>query len=159
MFRNVACTNPAHKETAMHKHLTSIIAAGALLIGSSAWAHHPFGAEYDSRKPARLHGVVTRVEWTNPHAFLIVDGRAEGERAEHWRVELGNPGALSNRGWKRRTVRAGDEVTVQGWLARGRQARINARTVTMGSSGAELDAASSFFAARDTDKGPQRSGN
>ncbi len=143
----------------MHKHFTATLAAGLLLLGSSAWAHHPFGAEYDSRRPAHLHGIVTKVEWTNPHAFLIIDGKADGDRSEHWKVELGNPGALSNRGWKRRSLRAGDEVTVRGWFARGHHAQINAKTVKLESTGTEFDAASSFYAARDTDKGPQRSGN
>jgi hypothetical protein len=147
----------------MHKHLTAMtLSAGLLLFGSSAWAHHPFGAEYDSSRPARLHGVVTKVEWTNPHAFLIVEGRPEGDRSDRsqrWRVELGNPGALRNRGWERRDVRAGDEVTVRGWFARGRHPQINARMVRVDATGHEFDAASSFYASRDTDKGPQRSGN
>jgi Family of unknown function (DUF6152) len=131
----------------MHKHLTAMLAAGLLLVGGSAYAHHPFAAEYDSNKPAHLQGKVTKVEWTNPHGFLTIKGRADDGKEETFKVELGSPKALEQKGWKRGVVSVGDEVTIVGWYARDAHSRINAQGVKLDKSGRELDAASSFYAA------------
>jgi hypothetical protein len=131
----------------MRTFLTSAIAAGALLLGSSAWAHHPFAAEYDANKPAHLQGKVTKVNWTNPHAFMTVEGKADDGKIERWTVELGSPGALDKHGWKRNIVKAGDEVTVKGWYARDGKRMINAEGVKLNRSGRELDARSSYHEA------------
>lgn len=131
----------------MRTFLTSAIAAGALLLGSSAWAHHPFAAEYDANKPAHLEGKVTKVSWTNPHAFLTVEGKADDGKMERWQVELGSPNALDKHGWKRNMVKAGDEITVKGWYSRDGKRMINAEGVKMNRSGRELDARSSYHEA------------
>ena len=131
----------------MRTFLTSAIAAGALLLGSSAWAHHPFAAEYDANKPAHLEGKVTKVNWTNPHAFLSVEGKADDGKTERWTVELGNPGALNKHGWKRNMVKAGDAVTVKGWYARDGKRMINAEGVKLNRTGREFDARSSYHEA------------
>jgi hypothetical protein len=131
----------------MRTFLTSAIAAAALLVGSSAWAHHPFAAEYDANKPALLEGTVTKVDWTNPHAFLTVEGKADDGKTEHWKVELGSPGALDKHGWKRSMLKAGDEITVKGWYARDGKRVINAEGVKMNRTGRELDARSSYHEA------------
>lgn len=109
----------------MKKHLLAMVAAGALCIGGgTAWAHHPFAAEYDANKPAQLEGRVVAVEWTNPHAFLTVEGRADNGARDRWRVELGSPKALDQHGWHRNMVRTGDEVTIKGWWPTSDQRRI-----------------------------------
>jgi len=131
----------------MRKFLTSAIAAGALLIGGSAWAHHPFAAEYDANKAAHLEGKVTKVNWTNPHAFLTVEGRADDGKVERWQIELGSPNALTKHGWKRTMVKAGDEVTIKGWYARDGKHIINAEGVKLNRTGRELDARSSYHEA------------
>src|SRR5215471_1166481 len=132
------------KEAAMHKHLTALLAAGVLLTGGGvAFAHHPFSAEYDSNKPAQVEGKVTKVDWTNPHSFVTVDARDASGKLEHYRVELGSPGALQKKGLKRGTVRVGQTVTVVGWFARDDQTHINARALTI--NGKEFDAASSYY--------------
>lgn len=132
----------------MRKHLTALMAAGLLVAGGgTAWAHHPFSAEYDSNKPAQLDGRITRVEWSNPHAFLVVDGRADNGKIEHWKVELGSPGALAKHGWKRGAVHTGDEVTIKGWYARDGKRQINAEGVRLNRLGREFDAASSYHSA------------
>ena len=130
----------------MHKHLTAVIAAGLLLIGSgSAFAHHPFSAEYDSSKPARLEGRVTKVDWGNPHSFITVKGRADNAKEHTFKVELGSRHALEEKGWKRDTVKVGDDVTVMGWYSRHDNDHINAQGVRINNNGRELDAASSFY--------------
>jgi hypothetical protein len=129
----------------MRRHLIATLAAGVLLAGGGrAFAHHPFSAEYDSNKPAQVEGKVTKVNWTNPHSFLTVDAKGANGKLAHYRVELGSPKALAQKGWKRGSVKVGETVTVNGWYARDGQSRINARAVTV--KGHELDAASSYEA-------------
>jgi uncharacterized protein DUF6152 len=130
----------------MHKHVTAMLAAGLLLAGTgSALAHHPFSAEYDSSKPARLEGTVTKVDWGNPHSFLTVKGRADNGKEATFKVELGSRHALEQKGWKRDTVKAGDEVSITGWYSRRDHDHINAQGVRINTNGRELDAASSYY--------------
>ena len=91
-----------------------IIAASALLAALPAFSHHSFDAEYDSNKIATLTGVVTRVEWINPHAFLYANVKDESGAIKNFRFELGPPYALVRGGWKKDTVKVGDTVTVSG---------------------------------------------
>jgi Family of unknown function (DUF6152) len=128
----------------MRNFLTSTIAAAALLIGGSAWAHHPFASEYDANKPAHFEGKVTKVDWINPHAFLTVVGKADNGKVETWRIELGSPGALTKTGWKRASVKTGDEVEIKGWYARDGKHIINAEGLKVTRTGLELDARSSY---------------
>jgi hypothetical protein len=138
------CTGETVEVHVMRNFLTSTIAAGALLLASSAWAHHPFAAEYDANKPAQIEGKVIRVDWTNPHAFLTVEGKADDGKVEQWRVELGSPASLTKGGWKKAAVKAGDEVTIKGWYARDGKRMINAEAVKVNRTGHELDARSSY---------------
>ena len=118
------------------------------LAGGAAIAHHSFAAEFDRDKPVELSGIVTKVEWTNPHVWFYINVRDEesGEVA-NWGAELGPPHGLQRRGWRRDTLAIGERVTVAGWLARNGSNRINARNVTLtatgGAPGETLDADSS----------------
>jgi hypothetical protein len=111
-------------------------------------AHHSFAAEFDADKPITLTGIVTKVEWTNPHAWVYfnVKDKTTGE-VTNWGAEMGPPHGLQRRGWRRDTLKIGEEVTVAGSLAKNGSKRLNARTVTLTSTGARpgesLDAASS----------------
>ena len=130
----------------MRKHLTAAIAAGLLFAGSGvALAHHPFSAEYDSSKQARVEGRVMKVDWGNPHSFITVKGRADNGKEATFKVELGSRHALEQKGWKRNTVKVGDDVTVMGWYSRHDNDHINAQGVRINNNGRELDAASSFY--------------
>jgi hypothetical protein len=98
-------------------------AASWLLVSLSsvqpALAHHSFGAEYDVSKPITLTGVVTKIEWTNPHSHIYLDVKGEGGKIVNWQLEGYPPGVLQRNGFKRDvTVKPGDEITVSGWRAR-----------------------------------------
>ena len=128
--------------------LGGIMLAGVLMAGSSMKAHHSFAAEFDANKPVTLTGVVTKIEWTNPHVWFYVNVKDQktGE-VTNWGAEMGPPHGLQRRGWRRDTLKIGEEVTVAGSLAKNGSKRMNARTVTMKSTGKRpgesLDAASS----------------
>jgi hypothetical protein len=125
--------------------------AGVMLLGLAAatatvtvQAHHSFAAQYDSKKPIRLSGVITRVEWTNPHVYLYVD--TPGEKAgtvTNWGLEMGPPHMLQKAGWKKNSLQIGDAVEIEGWLARDGSNTANARRVVRSSNGEVLGAASS----------------
>ncbi len=128
--------------------LGALVGSGLLVAGATASAHHSFAAEFDADKPIKLTGIVTKVEWTNPHAWFYINVKdpVTGE-VTNWGAELGPPHGLQRRGWRRDTLKIGEEVTVEGSLAKNGAKRINARTViltaTGGRPGETLDAASS----------------
>src|SRR5690242_19607363 len=119
--------------------LTMLLAVAAV----PTEAHHSFAAEFDSNKPMSVTGVVTRVEWTNPHAYIFVDVKDKDGKVENWGFEMGPPHMLQNAGWKKNSLTIGEQVTVDGWMARNRSQYANARRVTRLSTGEVLGAASS----------------
>jgi len=106
-------------------------AAAALLLATiRISAHHAFAAEYDENKPVTISGMVTKFEWTNPHAWLFVDGKDESDKVESWSFEMGSPNGLLHRGWRRLELKSGDQVTVEGYRAKDGRTVANARMVT-----------------------------
>jgi hypothetical protein len=85
-----------------------------VLTGALAAAHHSFDAEYDANKTATLTGIVTKVDWVNPHAYIFMNIKDDSGTSKEIRVELGPPYALVRGGWKRDTVKIGDKITVEG---------------------------------------------
>ena len=81
-------------------------------------AHHSFAAEYDSRKTVTIHGVVQKVAWMNPHAYVWVDVKDENGKVTTYAFESLSPNALMRGGWTRNSLKPGDEVTVDGYLAK-----------------------------------------
>ena len=128
------------------KHSASVLAAagfGLLLSAAPAMAHHSFAAEYDSKKPVTLKGIVTKVEWMNPHVYFFMDVTDEGGNITNWAFEMGPPAGLQRSGWTRNTMKIGEEVVVQGTLAKDGGKHANARSVALASTGKRLGAASS----------------
>ncbi|MEJ1965321.1 MAG: DUF6152 family protein [Gammaproteobacteria bacterium] len=123
--------------------------ARALLIAlfaataTASYAHHSFGAEFDSNKPVKLTGVVTRLEWTNPHVYLWIDVADKGGKTRQWGFEMGPPHMLQKAGWKKNSLTLGETVEIEGWAARDGSNHANARMVKRTSTGEVLGAASS----------------
>ena len=103
------------------------------LLGSAlpAVAHHSFDAEYDGNKTIVLTGVVTKVEWMNPHARFYVDVKENDGSVTNWNLELGSPASLIRRGWTRKSLKVGDQITVKASLAKDGSKMANARSVTL----------------------------
>ena len=117
---------------------------GLLLAIVQVAAHHSFAAEFDADKPFTLTGVVTKVEWQNPHTIFYLDITDERtKKVTNWSFEMGSPNGLMRNGWTRNTLKIGDVVTVEGSLARDGSSYGNARAVVLSSTGKRLFAASS----------------
>ncbi|HXD18128.1 MAG TPA: DUF6152 family protein [Vicinamibacterales bacterium] len=124
--------------------LAAALGAGLLLAAVPVVAHHSFAAEFDADKPFKLTGVVTKVEWQNPHTYFYLDVTDERtKKVTNWAFEMGSPNGLMRNGWTRNTLKIGDAVTVEGSLARDGKPYGNARTVVLDSTGKRLFAASS----------------
>jgi hypothetical protein len=104
---------------------------GLLFPALPVLAHHSFGAEYDAKRPVTLHGVVTKIEWFNPHARFSIDVKDESGRVTSWDLELASPNALRRLGWTRDFLQVGGEVTVIGVLAKDGSKLATARSVTL----------------------------
>jgi hypothetical protein len=127
----------------MKTRLTVVAAGIGLLLASvPAIAHHSFAAEFDSAKPVKLTGTVTKIEWMNPHAYFYIDVKSPDGKVENWGLEMGSPNGLMRQGWSRNSMKIGDEVSVEGSRAKDGSTIGNARSVTL-TSGQKLFAGSS----------------
>ena len=105
---------------------------GLALFSLPLLAHHSFEAEYDFNKPMKVSGTVTKMEWMNPHAHFYVDVKDESGKMQNWDFELGAIPVLLKQGWRKDSLKAGDQVTVEGFLAKdGTKGKGNARKVTL----------------------------
>jgi hypothetical protein len=129
------------------RNIGVLLSACAFACAGTAFAHHSFSAEFDAAKPVKLTGIVTKVEWTNPHVWFYINVKDDAGQVKNWGAEMGPPHGLQRSGWRRETLKIGEEVTINGFLARNGANRMNARTVTLTSTGGRpgqtLDAASS----------------
>ena len=119
--------------------VAAFVAAGA----SVASAHHSFAAEFDANSPVTLKGTITKMEWINPHSWIHIDVKNADGSVTEWMIEGGTPNTLFRRGFTREAVKAGMEITVEGYRAKNGANRANGRDLIlkdgkrlfMGSSG------------------------
>jgi hypothetical protein len=108
-----------------------VACAGLLLAAMPVAAHHAFAAEFDTNQPVKVHGTVTKVEWTNPHSWIYVDVKGADGKVASWQFELGAPGALFRQGWTKNSVPAGLEVDITGFRAKDGENVANGRSITL----------------------------
>ena len=104
---------------------------GLLFSMTPASAHHAFAAEFDAKKGIKVSGTITKLEWSNPHAWLYVDVKDNNGKVTNWSFELGSPNGLVREGWRRSSLKEGDHVTIEGFLAKDGSNTANAHSVTL----------------------------
>jgi len=127
----------------MNRIVASILILGLILSAVPALAHHAFATEFDANKPVSMKGIVTKIDWANPHVWFYLNIKKPDGTIENWGFEMGGPNSLRNSGWTKDTMKIGDELMVEGFLARNGTRNVNARNVTMAATGKKLGAASS----------------
>src|SRR5579872_1022127 len=129
--------------------LPSTFCIALFFAAMPAPAHHAFTAEFDAHKSIKVFGTVTKLEWTNPHAWLFVDVKDESGKITNWGFEMGSPNTLIRQGWRRSALKEGDQVTIEGYAAKDGSSLANARSVT-------LPDGRKVFAGSPTDGGPTK---
>ena len=112
-------------------HAVRLAMIVVLLAGGQAAAHHSFAAEFDAEKPVTLKGTVVKWEMMNPHGWITMDVSAPDGRTAQWMVETSNPNGLMRLGWSKRSLKPGDEITVEAYRAKYGSNTANASRVTL----------------------------
>src|SRR5580700_3072609 len=115
------------------KSKSTILAAvlGFALSALPVWAHHSFAAEFDAKRPLKLEGVVTRMEWINPHAWIHMDVKAPDGKVTPWMIEAGTPNTLFRRGFTKDSLKPGTVILVDGFQAKDGSNRANGKDVKL----------------------------
>lgn len=109
----------------------SVAAAVVLLAAAPAFAHHSFAASFDANQPVTLTGTVVKFEMMNPHSWIHVDVKDAGGKVVRWEVETGSTNALFRSGWRKDSLKAGDQVVIEGYRARDNTHTANAVSVKL----------------------------
>lgn len=115
----------------MHSRIRATGLLALVGVTLPALAHHSFNAEFDEKTTIRLTGPVTKVEWFNPHIWVYLDVKDAEGKPQHWQCEGGAPNSLVRNGWTKNSLKQGDEITIDGYLAKDGSKTCNARKVTM----------------------------
>jgi hypothetical protein len=108
-----------------------IVVSGFVLAAAQLFAHHSFAAEFDANKRVTLKGTVTKVDWRNPHIYVYLNVKGDTGKVTEWACEGGPPNVLLREGWTRNSVKEGDEVTIDGAVAKDGSKRCNSRSVNL----------------------------
>ena len=110
----------------------ALVVAGIVILlqAGPVWAHHAFAAEFDAKRPVKLRGTVTRMEWINPHAWIHVDVKDTNGAVVNWMIEAGTPNTLFRRGFTKNSLAPGTEILVDGYQSKDGSNRANGRDVT-----------------------------
>jgi hypothetical protein len=111
----------------------AVLVAGIGLLAATLplVAHHSFAAEFDSAKPVSLQGVLTKLDWMNPHIWIYLDTKDDSGTVAHWQCEGGPPNTLTRNGWSRDSLKIGDQVNIEGFRSKDGTNTCNARTVKL----------------------------
>ena len=115
-------------------HKLAVAAAVVLLVVAVAvpvWAHHAFSAEFDANKPLKLQGIVTKMEWINPHAWIHIEVKSEDGKTVKWMIEGGTPNTMFRRGFTKKSLLPGTEIVVDGYQAKDGSMKANGRDLTL----------------------------
>jgi hypothetical protein len=112
--------------------LVAAVGVGLLALGTVPLvAHHAFSSEFDANRPVQLAGVVTKMEWVNPHSWIHIDVKKPNGTVEKWMIEGGTPNTLLRRGLSRKDLLPGTEIKVEGYQAKDGALRANGRNLTL----------------------------
>src|SRR5258708_586711 len=130
----------------VHFRSFALVAAAGLMAGLPGFGHHSFAAELDGNKPMRIEGILSRIEWTNPHSYFYIDVKDDAGNLVRWGCEGANPGQLSRRGFKRGDIKLGDKLIVDGYAAKDGSHLLDARRIYLNGK--------AIFGGSDTAGGP-----
>jgi hypothetical protein len=131
------------------KQAVLVAGIGLLAVTLPLVAHHSFAAEFDSTKAITLQGVVTKLDWMNPHIWIYLDSKDDSGTVAHWQCEGGPPNTLTRNGWTKDSLKIGDQVNIEGFRSKDGSNTCNARSV-------KLPSGKSVFAGSAEDGGPNK---
>jgi hypothetical protein len=110
--------------------VAAVVVASLFVAAAPVWAHHAFAAEFDIGKPVKLSGKVTGMEWINPHSWIHIDVVGPDGKVTNWMVECGSPNIMLRRGFTKRSLEVGSEISIVGYQAKNGENKANGSSVT-----------------------------